>query len=99
MALHLDRRERLVIASHNKGKLAEIAALLAPFGVETVGAAALGLPEPEETGSSFEENAELKARLAAESSGLAALADDFGARRPGARRRAGHPFGALGRAG
>src|SRR5579863_2512757 len=78
MAHHLDAGQRLVIASHNKGKLVEIAALLAPFGIATVGAAALGLPEPEETGSSFEENAELKARLAAAASGLAALADDSG---------------------
>ncbi len=69
MARPLDRGERLVIASHNPGKLAEIAALLAPFGVATVGAAALGLPEPEETGASFEENAALKARAAAEACG------------------------------
>src|SRR6266404_5334032 len=78
MSRRLDRGERLVIASHNPGKLDEIAALLRPFGVETVGAAALGLPEPEETGASFEENAELKARPAAEASGLPALADDSG---------------------
>src|SRR6267154_200652 len=78
MSRHLDPGERLVIASHNPGKLDEIAALLRPFGVETVGAAALGLPEPEETGASFEENAELKARPAAEASGLPALADDSG---------------------
>src|SRR5207302_736354 len=58
--------------------LDEIAALLGPFGVRTVGAAALGLPEPEETGATFEENAELKARGAAEASGLSALADDSG---------------------
>src|SRR6266566_5553937 len=78
MSRRLDRGERLVIASHNLGKIDEIAALLAPFGVETIGAAALGLPEPEETGASFEENAELKARAAAEASGLPALADDSG---------------------
>ena len=69
---------RLVIASHNPGKVEEIAALLMPFGVETVSATALGLPEPEETGDSFEANAELKARAAAERSGLPALADDSG---------------------
>ena len=78
MARRLNPGERLVIASHNPGKLDEIAALLAPFGVTTVGAAALGLAEPEETGTSFEENAELKARLAAEASGRSALADDSG---------------------
>ena len=74
----LHRGERLVIASHNPGKIDEIAALLGPFGVARVGAAALGLPEPEETGASFEENAALKARLAAEAAGLSALADDSG---------------------
>ena len=70
--------ERLVLASHNKGKLREIEALIAPLGWSLVSAAALGLPEPEETGSSFEENAALKARAAALSSGLTALADDSG---------------------
>jgi XTP/dITP diphosphohydrolase len=69
---------RLVIASHNPGKIGEIAELLAPYQVETIGAGALGLPEPEETGSTFEENAALKARLAAEASGLPSLADDSG---------------------
>ena len=54
---------KLVIASHNEGKLREIAALLGPYGVETVSAGALGLPEPEETGNSFAENAALKARM------------------------------------
>jgi XTP/dITP diphosphohydrolase len=70
--------ERLVVASHNTGKVVEIEALLAPFGVATVGAAALGLPEPEETGTTFQENAALKARAAAKASGLIALADDSG---------------------
>src|SRR6267143_2904361 len=78
MARGLNPGERLVIASHNPGKLDEIAALLAPFGIETIGAGALGLPEPEETGATFEENAALKARLAAEATGLPALADDSG---------------------
>src|SRR5437667_1203366 len=78
MSRRLNPGERLVIASHNPGKIDEIAALLRPFGVETIGAAALGLPEPEETGATFEENAELKARAAAEASGLPALADDSG---------------------
>lgn len=69
---------RWVIASHNPGKVEEIAALLVPYDVKTVSAAALGLPEPEETGDSFEANAALKARLAAEASNLPALADDSG---------------------
>jgi XTP/dITP diphosphohydrolase len=69
---------RLVLASHNPGKLREIEELLAPFGAEIVSAGALGLPEPEETGTTFEANAALKARLAAEGARLPALADDSG---------------------
>ena len=69
---------RLVIASHNPGKLREIAELLAPFGVEVQSAGDLGLPEPDETGTTFQANAELKALAAAERSGLPALADDSG---------------------
>lgn len=69
---------RLVLASHNPGKLVEIAELLAPFAVAVVSAGDLGLPEPEETGSTFIENAELKARAAATGAGLPALADDSG---------------------
>ena len=69
---------RLVIATHNEGKLREIRELLAPFGIECVGAAELDLPEPEETGVSFVDNAELKARASADLSGLPALADDSG---------------------
>src|SRR3954470_19909778 len=72
------RGERLVVASHNPGKVVEIEALLVRFGVTTLGAAALGLPEPEETGDTFEANAELKARAAAERSGILSLADDSG---------------------
>ena len=70
--------EKLVIASHNAGKLREIAALLAPYDVEVVSAGALGLDEPEETGATFAENAALKARASSQSSGLPALADDSG---------------------
>lgn len=70
--------DRLVIATHNPGKLREIEALMAPFGVGVTGAGALGLPEPPETGASFEENAALKALASAEASGLPALADDSG---------------------
>lgn len=69
---------RLVVASHNAGKVAEIAALLAPYAIATLGAADLGLPEPDETGASFRDNAELKARAAAFRSALPALADDSG---------------------
>jgi XTP/dITP diphosphohydrolase len=70
--------DRLVIASHNAGKVEEISALLAPFAIRAIAAAALGLPEPEETGDSFEANAALKASAAAEASGLPALSDDSG---------------------
>ena len=69
---------RLVIASHNAGKVREIRALLAPFGIEPISAGELGLPEPEETGTSFAENALLKAHASAQGSGLPALADDSG---------------------
>lgn len=69
---------RLVIASHNAGKLREIAELVVPFGVDAVSAGSLGLPEPEETGTTFQANAELKALAAAEGAGLPALADDSG---------------------
>jgi XTP/dITP diphosphohydrolase len=70
--------DRLVVASHNQGKVEEISALLAPFAIDTVSAARLGMAEPEETGDSFEANAALKARAAADVSGLPALADDSG---------------------
>ena len=69
---------RLVIASHNPGKVREIAELLLPFGVEVVSAATLGLAEPPEDGDSFVANAEIKARAAARASALPALADDSG---------------------
>jgi XTP/dITP diphosphohydrolase len=69
---------KLVIATHNAGKLREIAALLAPYGVDCISAGALGLPEPDETGTTFAENALIKARAAAEASGIPALADDSG---------------------
>ena len=69
---------KLVVATHNAGKLREIRALLSPLGIECVGAEELDLPEPEETGITFVDNAELKARQAADLSGLPALADDSG---------------------
>jgi XTP/dITP diphosphohydrolase len=78
MARRFARGDRLVIASQNPGKIVELADLLAPFGVAAAAAGALGLPEPEETGDSFEANAALKARAAAAGSGLPALADDSG---------------------
>ena len=72
------RPDRLVIASHNPGKVREIAELLAPYGVDVVSAGALGLAEPDETEPSFAGNAEIKARAAAAASGLPSLADDSG---------------------
>ena len=78
MGVTLRQGTRLVIASHNEGKVREIADLLAPYGIDVVSAGRLGLPEPEETGSSFATNAALKAVAAARASGLPALADDSG---------------------
>ncbi len=69
---------KLVIATHNAGKLREMRELMAPFGIECLSAAELDLPEPEETGTTFVDNADLKARQAADLSGLPALADDSG---------------------
>jgi len=69
---------RLVLATHNAGKVREIAELLAPFAVDVVSAGSLGLPEPEETGTTFRANAELKAHAAAAAANLPALADDSG---------------------
>ena len=69
---------RLLVASHNAGKVRELNELLAPFGVACVSAGELGLPEPEETGTTFEANADLKALAAATAAGLPALADDSG---------------------
>jgi XTP/dITP diphosphohydrolase len=74
----LPRGSQLVVASHNPGKVREIKALLGPHGIEPIGAGALGLPEPDETETSFAGNAELKARAAALASGHFALADDSG---------------------
>lgn len=73
----LDSR-RIVVASHNKGKLAEIAELLAPYGLEAKSAAEYGLPEPPEEGTTFEQNAYTKAFAAAAATGLPALSDDSG---------------------
>ncbi len=68
----------IVLASHNAGKLREFAGLMAPFGLNVRSAADYGLPEPEETGSTFEENALIKALAAARATGLPALSDDSG---------------------
>lgn len=70
--------ERLVVATHNDGKLAEISALLLPYGVDVTSAKALGLDEPDETEDSFAGNARIKAHAAAKASGLVALSDDSG---------------------
>lgn len=78
MARKLARGAKLVLASHNKGKLREIADLLRPHAVEIASAGDLGLPEPEETEPDFAGNAKLKALAAAQASGLPALADDSG---------------------
>jgi len=78
MSRKFSRDDRLVIASHNPGKVVEIADLLRPLEIPIIGAGELGLAEPEETGQTFIENAVLKATLAAEASQLPALADDSG---------------------
>lgn len=70
--------DRLVVATHNKGKLEEFSALLAPLGITCLSAGELGLPEPEETETSFLGNGRIKAHAAAKASGLPALADDSG---------------------
>jgi XTP/dITP diphosphohydrolase len=72
------RETSLVVATHNRGKLEEIRALIAPFGVEVVSAGELGLPEPEETETTFVGNARIKARAAVEATGKPVLADDSG---------------------
>ncbi|MCP1556908.1 UNVERIFIED_ORG: XTP/dITP diphosphohydrolase [Methylobacterium sp. SuP10 SLI 274] len=78
MSVHRILSGKVVIATHNAGKLVEMRELLAPFGVEAVSAGELGLPEPDETGTMFSENAAIKAHAAAKASGLPAFADDSG---------------------
>ena len=70
--------KKLLVATHNRGKLEEIADLLKPYGVEVVGAAEMDLPEPEETEQTFSGNALIKARAACEATGAPALSDDSG---------------------
>jgi len=74
----LGRGTRLVVASHNVGKVREINSLIGPFGLEAVSAGTLGLLEPDETGTMFASNARIKSRAAAKASGMPALADDSG---------------------
>ncbi|NSY37406.1 RdgB/HAM1 family non-canonical purine NTP pyrophosphatase [Leisingera sp. ANG59] len=69
---------KLLVATHNKGKLKEIAEILAPFGVQVIGAGEMNLPEPEETEDTFVGNARIKAHAAAKATGLPALSDDSG---------------------
>jgi XTP/dITP diphosphohydrolase len=76
--MKLSRGDTLLVATHNPGKLREIAELLAPFGIRAKGAAEMRVPEPEETGTTFAQNALLKAEAATRGSGLPALADDSG---------------------
>ena len=78
MALRKLEPGRLVIASHNQGKVREIRALLEPYGIDPVSAGDLGLPEPDETGTNFADNALLKAHASAQAAGCVALADDSG---------------------
>ena len=87
---------KLVVATHNRGKAGELRSLLGPLGVEIVSAGDLGLPAPEETGTTFRENATIKALAASRASGLPALADDSGISvaalgdRPGRQIDTGH---------
>lgn len=76
--MHRRITERLVIATHNPGKLAEMRELLAPYGIEAVSAGELGLAEPDETGTTFQANARIKATAAAQVAKLPAFADDSG---------------------
>jgi XTP/dITP diphosphohydrolase len=78
MGARLIAGTRLVVATHNKGKLAEMADLLRPYGLDCVSAGSLGVVEPDETGTTFESNAALKARHTAAATGLPSLADDSG---------------------
>jgi len=78
MTQHRKITGRLVIATHNSGKLAEMRELLAPYGIEAVSAGELNLPEPDETGTTFAANARIKAEAAAKATGLPAFADDSG---------------------
>ena len=97
MPRKLARGQKLVLASHNPGKLREIEALLQPLGIEVVSAGALGLPEPEETAPDFAGNARIKALASSTASSLPALSDDSGFLRGRAERRSGRAVSPLGR--
>ena len=88
--------DRLVIATHNPGKLAEMRELFAPYGIAAISAGELGLPEPDESGTTFRENARIKAGAARQRRRIPAFADDFRACGRRARRRARNSLGALG---
>ncbi len=76
--MRLQKGMRLVVATHNRGKVREINDLIGPYGLEAVSAGELGLPEPDETGTMFASNARIKSRAAADAAGFPALADDSG---------------------
>jgi XTP/dITP diphosphohydrolase len=78
MTLHRRIEGRLVIATHNPGKLTEMRELLAPYGIDAVSAGEIGLGEPEETGTTFQANARIKAEAAAQAAKLPSFADDSG---------------------
>ena len=78
MSEHRRITGRLVIATHNPGKLAEMRELLAPYGIDAISAGELELAEPDETGTTFRDNARIKAEVAAKATGLPAFADDSG---------------------
>ena len=78
MTLRLKRGDSLAVATHNQGKLREFRDLLDPYGIKVLSSGELGVPEPVESGDTFEENAQLKAVITAFASGMPALADDSG---------------------
>ena len=88
--------KEIVVASHNEGKVREINDLIGPYGFSARSAKELGLPEPEETGTTFEENARIKAVSAADGAGLPALADDSGLCVDALERRSGRLHSRLG---
>ena len=96
MTLRLKRGGSLAVATHNQGKLREFRDLLDPYGIKVLSSGELGVPEPVETGETFEENAQLKAVITAFASGMPALADNSGLAHRGFGRRARHPLREVG---
>ncbi len=94
---HLKSGDSLVVATHNQGKLREFRDLFDPLGVAVSSSSELGVPEPEETGETFEENARLKAVVTAAATGELSLADELGPRRRGAWRRPRNSLCPMGR--